>query len=64
MLHPTGTLSVPRAMKLLFTGDRKALRADLERIAAEPGLVRVIPGHGAVVFADSAPRLREAAARL
>jgi hypothetical protein len=64
MLHPTGTLSVPRPTSLLFAKDRKALRADLEKIAAEDGLVRVIPGHGAVVESGAASRLREAAARL
>jgi hypothetical protein len=64
LLYPTGTLSVPRVTKLVLARNRKALRADLERIAAEPGLARVIPGHGAVVAADAAHRLREAAARL
>jgi len=63
MLHPTGTLSVPRATSLFFTKDRGALKSDLDRIAAEDGLVRVIPGHGAVVQSDSGARLREAAAR-
>jgi len=64
MLYPTGMLSVPRPTSLLFAKDRKALRADLERIAAEGGLVRVIPGHGAVVGADAPSQLRAAAARL
>jgi hypothetical protein len=64
VLHPTGTLSVPRPTSLLFAKDRKALRADLEKIAAQDGLVRVIPGHGAVVAAEASARLREAAARL
>jgi hypothetical protein len=40
------------------------LRADLESIAAEEGLVRVIPGHGAVVTSNVSVWLREAAARL
>ncbi len=62
MLHPTGTLSVPRPTSLLFAKDKKALRADLERIAAD--VTRVVPGHGAVVTEDAAGRLREAAARL
>jgi hypothetical protein len=63
-LHPTGTLSVPRPTSLWFAKDRKALRADLERVAAETPLARVIPGHGAVVDTDVSSRLREAAARL
>jgi hypothetical protein len=64
MLHPTGTLSVPRPTSLFFAKDRKALRVDLEHIAAAKGLVRVIPGHGAVVATDACTRLSEAAARL
>jgi hypothetical protein len=63
-LHPTGTLSVPRPTSLVFARDRKALRADLERIASEDGLVRVIPGHGDVVADDASRRLRDAASRL
>jgi hypothetical protein len=63
-LHPTGTLSVPRPTSLWFAKDRPALRASLERVAAEDGLVRVIPGHGDVVASGAAARLREAAARL
>ena len=64
LLYPTGVLSVPRPTKLLFARDRKALQADLESMAADPALVRVIPGHGAVVESDARGRLREAAARL
>lgn len=64
MLHPTGTLSVPRPTSLWFAKDKKALRADLERIASEPGLVRVVPGHGAIVAKDAPAALREAAGRL
>jgi hypothetical protein len=63
MLHPTGTLSVPRPTAVVFAKDKKALRADLERIADE-GVVRVVPGHGAVVAENATERLRAAAARL
>lgn len=64
MLHPTGTLSVPRGMRYFLAKDKKVLRADLERIAEGEGLRRVIPGHGAAVTSDAPARLREAAARL
>jgi hypothetical protein len=64
LLHPTGTLSVPRPTSLLFAKDRKALRTDLEGIASADGLVRVIPGHGRVVADDASRRLRDAASRL
>lgn len=63
MLHPTGTLSVPRPTSMLFAKDKKALRADLESIA-DAGVARVVPGHGAVVSEGATGRLREAAARL
>lgn len=64
LLHPTGVLSVPRPTAWWFAKDRPALAADLRRIAEEDGLARVIPGHGAVVGADAAARLRDAADRL
>jgi hypothetical protein len=64
LLEPTGVLSVPRPTRWLFTSDKDALRQDLLRIANEDGLVRVIPGHGAVVASNAAERLRESAARL
>lgn len=64
MLHPTGMLSVPRATSWWFAKDRQALQRDLLRVAEHEGLVRVIPGHGAVVVEDAAARLREAAGRL
>lgn len=64
ILHPNGMLAVPRPTTWWFAKDRGALRADLLRIAAEEGLVRVIPGHGNVVAEDAAARLVEAAERL
>jgi hypothetical protein len=36
------------------TAKRKVLRAHLERLAAIPGLARVVPGHGDVVEQDAA----------
>lgn len=64
ILAPTGTLSVPRPTRWLFTKDKDALKRDLVRIAEEDGLVRVVPGHGADVVGDAAARLREAADRV
>jgi hypothetical protein len=64
ILHPTGTLAVPRPTEWLFTKDKGALRSDLLRIAANDGLVRVIPGHGSIVASEAQERLREAAERL
>lgn len=64
LLAPTGTVAVPRATRWFFAKNLKELRADLLRVAQTDGLTRVIPGHGAVVSADAATRLREAAERL
>jgi hypothetical protein len=50
--------------KLLFTSDRAALKADLLRLAALPGLTRLIPCHGAIVDRDAPAVLRAAAAGL
>jgi len=44
--------------------DAPALRADLERLAALPDLVRLIPGHGRVVRDRPAAALRNIAASL
>jgi hypothetical protein len=64
LLHPTGTLAVPRPTAWWFAKDTRALRDDLLRVAGEDGLARVVPGHGAVVATDAGARLREAAERL
>lgn len=47
--------------RLLFIRDRAQLRAHLERLAALPGLARLVPFHGAVVDVDPAAALRKAA---
>jgi hypothetical protein len=61
--YPTGTLSVPRSASLLAK-DRRALQSDLLRVASRKDLVRVIPGHGAVVRYRAKEALRTAAERL
>jgi hypothetical protein len=48
-LGSTGAPKVTPLIKLYGVKDKAALRAHLERLAALPGLVRAIPGHGAVV---------------
>ncbi len=55
---------VPWVFKLFFTRDKPALRRDLERLAALPGLTRLVPCHGDVVSADAAGALRRAAATI
>jgi len=44
--------------------DPAAVRRTLERLAAEPGVVRIIPSHGPVIEQDVPGVLRRAAARL
>lgn len=56
---------VSRVAKLLWVKDRAALRADFERLAATPGLVRLIVSHEKVSHGpDAAAALRQAATYL
>lgn len=64
LLHPTGTLSVPRATSWFFVKDRQELRTDLLSIAETAKLMRVIPGHGRPVVEQASTRLREASEKL
>jgi hypothetical protein len=59
-----GDARVVPLFKYLFTRDRPALRAHLLRLAALPGLARLVPCHGAVVEQDAPGALRRAAAAL
>ncbi|MBS1149968.1 MAG: Methanol oxidation glmU-like protein [Myxococcaceae bacterium] len=52
------------AFKHLFTSDRAALRAHFERLAALPGLTRIIPCHGPALTTDPAGTLRRVAAAI
>lgn len=56
---------VSRLAKLVYVKDRKALRADLERYAQLPSLVRLIVSHDKVAHGSEAARaLRKAASYL
>jgi len=55
---------LPPPVRLRVVGDRAALRAHLERLAATPGLARILVSHGAVVDRDPSGVLRRIAARL
>ncbi|HEX8435580.1 hypothetical protein [Archangium sp.] len=56
---------VSRLVKLLYVKDRKALRAELERLAAIPDLVRLIVSHEKVASGgEAASALRRAATYL
>ncbi|MSP60858.1 MAG: hypothetical protein EXR72_11045 [Myxococcales bacterium] len=62
--HPGGGAKVPPVYKLLFTRDRVALRAHLLRLAALPGLSRLVPTHGRIESDDPAATLRAVAEAL
>ena len=56
---------ISRLVKLLFVKDKKALRADLERFAEHPELVRLVVAHEKVAKGpDAADALRKAATYL
>jgi hypothetical protein len=67
MLRAIGSSGGPRVTnlaKFALVDDKKALAAHYRRLAALPGLVRVIPGHGDVITADCGAVLRAVADRL
>jgi len=56
---------ISRLVRLVFIKDKRALRADLERLAATPGLVRVAVAHEKIAHGeDAAATLRKAATYL
>lgn len=56
---------VSRLVKLMFVQDKKALRADFERFAQLPGLVRLIVSHEKVAHgAEASSALKQAATYL
>jgi hypothetical protein len=63
-MAPTGTLSVPRFMRWVMMKNGAELKEHLNDLADSAGLSHIVPGHGDVIAADSAARLKQAAARL
>jgi hypothetical protein len=63
-LGPTGQVSLPRVMKLLFVKDKGALAVQLEQLAATPNLERVCAGHGQPITDDPAAALCRVAAQI
>lgn len=60
-----GCTGGPRVHSLWrWTGNKRLLRAHLERLAAIPGLTRIIPGHGDVIEHAAAETFAEIAAKL
>ena len=62
-LGSTGGPRVTRVMKLAGIADRRATKAHLLRLAAIPGLARIIMAHGRIVESDAGAILKEAAER-
>jgi hypothetical protein len=60
MLSPTGRVSVPRIFRWFFVKDRAAFFGCIERLAATPGLKRVIVSHGRMLVDSPADALRSA----
>lgn len=61
LLGSTGGPRVTRMMRLMAVRDRKALAQQLSALASEPGLSRLIPGHGAMIEQDAGLVLRTVA---
>jgi hypothetical protein len=49
----TGAPKVTPLMRLVAVSDKKALRAQLEKLADTPGLCRILPGHGFAVEGEA-----------
>jgi len=64
LIGSSGGPKVPLLLKLGMVRDRKALRAQLERLAETPRLRRVIVSHGARVESEPGAFLRQVAATL
>lgn len=64
LLGSSGGPRVTRIARWLVVADRRALAAHLERLAATPGLVRLLPSHGEDVRADAPAVLRAVASGL
>lgn len=64
MLSPTGQTATPRIVRWWFLKDKRAFTAQLERLAATPGLRRVLVGHGRPINEDPASALRAVVAQL
>jgi len=64
LLAPTGKPCVPRLARWIAVKDKRAVRAHLEKLAATPGLARIIMSHGKPITDQPADVLRMIAATL
>jgi hypothetical protein len=64
LMGSTGGPRVSGFTKLIMVQDKQALAAHLERLAATPGLRRIIVSHGEMITHDPAGVLRQVASGL
>lgn len=64
LFAPTGVAAVPRLARWMMIKDARACADDLERLAALPGLHRIIVSHGRMIEDGAADTLRTVAQRL
>lgn len=64
LIGSTGGPKVTWTARVALVEDKRAYAAHLRALAARPGLVRIIPGHGAVITDGAGPKLAGAADRL
>jgi hypothetical protein len=67
LLSAVGSFGAARATpiaKLFIIQDRRAFLAHLQRLAALPGLARIVPGHGAIIDVGAAAAVASVAASL
>jgi hypothetical protein len=59
LIGSTGGPKVTPLMKVYAANDRTALREHMKRLAALPGLIRAIPGHGDVIQGTGTPEVMD-----
>lgn len=64
LIGSTGGPRVTPLAKLIAVSDRKLLGSQFRELAATPGLVRLVPGHGENIEHDTASVLRRVADRI
>jgi hypothetical protein len=64
IMGSTGGTRVTPLFKLMAVKDKKALAAQLARLARTPGLRRIIMSHGAMIDQDAGKILAEVAAKV
>jgi hypothetical protein len=64
LIGPTGRVAAPRMARWLMMKDKQAVAGTLERLASDPGLRRILVGHGRPITEDPAGALRQVIGQL